>query len=64
MVARFGPVRVVEKTLALEVAFDAAHESKCHKLCIAMRFTRISRLRRDMPAEEADRFETLRSILA
>ncbi len=62
-VARFGPVREVEKSLVLEVAFDAVHESKRHKSGIAMRFPRISRLRRDKPAEEADRVETLRAMI-
>lgn len=63
-VARFGPVREVEKSLVLEVAFDAVHESKRHKSGIAMRFPRISRLRRDKPAAEADRVETLRAMIA
>lgn len=62
-VARFGPVREVEKSLVLEVAFDAVHESKRHKSGIAMRFPRISRLRRDKPAEEADRVDTLKSMI-
>jgi DNA ligase 1 len=62
-VARFGPVREVEKSLVLEVAFDAVHESKRHKSGIAMRFPRISRLRRDKPAEEADRVEFLRAMI-
>jgi DNA ligase 1 len=62
-VARFGPVREVEKSLVLEVAFDAVHESKRHKSGIAMRFPRISRLRRDKPAEEADRVETLKAMI-
>jgi len=47
----------------LEVAFDAVHESKRHKSGIAMRFPRISRLRRDKPADEADRVETLKSMI-
>ena len=51
---RFGPVREVEKSLVLEVAFDSIHESKRHKSGIAMRFPRIARLRRDKPAAEAD----------
>lgn len=63
-VARFGPVREVEKSLVLEVAFDAVHESKRHKSGIAMRFPRISRLRRDKPAAEADRVETLKAMIA
>ncbi len=62
-VARFGPVREVEKSLVLEVAFDAVHESKRHKSGIAMRFPRISRLRRDKPAEEADKVATLKAMI-
>lgn len=62
-VARFGPVREVEKSLVLEVAFDAVHESKRHKSGIAMRFPRISRLRRDKPADEADNIATLKSMI-
>jgi len=62
-VARFGPVREVEKSLVLEVAFDAVHESKRHKSGIAMRFPRISRLRRDKPADEADNIATLKGMI-
>jgi DNA ligase-1 len=58
-VHRFGPVREVDKTLVLEVAFDSIHASKRHKSGLAMRFPRISRIRRDKPAHEADRIETL-----
>ena len=58
-VQRFGPVREVEKTLVLEVAFDSIHASKRHKSGLAMRFPRISRIRRDKPAREADLVETL-----
>jgi DNA ligase-1 len=61
---RFGPVREVEKTLVLEVAFDSIHESKRHKSGLAMRFPRISRIRRDKPAVEADLIETLRRMVA
>lgn len=56
---RFGPVREVEKSLVLEVAFDSVHVSKRHKSGLAMRFPRISRIRRDKPAEEADRIAAL-----
>ena len=59
---RFGPVREVEKSLVLEVAFDSIHESKRHKSGLAMRFPRVSRIRRDKPAAEADRIETLRRM--
>ena len=58
-VQRFGPVREVEKTLVLEVAFDSIHPSRRHKSGLAMRFPRIARIRRDKPAAEADRIATL-----
>ena len=60
---RFGPVREVEKTLVLEVAFDSIHASKRHKSGLAMRFPRIGRIRRDKPASEADRIETLNAMI-
>ena len=58
-VQRFGPVREVEKTLVFEVAFDSLHKSARHKSGLAMRFPRISRIRLDKPASEADRIATL-----
>ncbi len=61
--ARFGPVREVEKSLVLEVAFDSLHESKRHKSGVAMRFPRIARIRRDKPAAEADLVATLRRMI-
>jgi DNA ligase-1 len=61
-VERFGPVREVEKSLVLEVAFDSIHASRRHKSGLAMRFPRISRIRTDKPAHEADRIETLRRM--
>ncbi|MGA9865824.1 MAG: cisplatin damage response ATP-dependent DNA ligase [Acetobacteraceae bacterium] len=61
--ARFGPVREVEKTLVLEVAFDAAQLSGRHKSGVAMRFPRIARLRTDKPATEADRLEHLMAMV-
>lgn len=63
-VNRFGPVREVEKTLVLEVAFDSIHTSKRHKSGLAMRFPRISRIRTDKPAAEADHIETLRQLVS
>ncbi|MDB5412056.1 MAG: ATP-dependent ligase [Rubritepida sp.] len=60
---RFGPVREVERGLVLEVAFDAAQYSTRHKSGVALRFPRISRLRRDKPVEEADRLETLEALI-
>ena len=60
---RFGPVREVEKSLVLEVAFDSIHASKRHKSGLAMRFPRIARIRRDKPAEEADRIAALQAMV-
>ena len=62
-VARFGPVREVEKSLVLEVAFDSIGLSNRHKSGVAMRFPRISRIRSDKPAAEADTLGTLRSMI-
>ena len=62
-VQRFGPVREVEKGLVLEVAFDSIHQSTRHKSGLAMRFPRISRIRIDKPAAEADRLATLQSLV-
>jgi len=62
-VQRFGPVREVEKALVLEVAFDSIHESSRHKSGLAMRFPRVSRIRTDKPAHEADRIATLLSLV-
>ncbi len=60
---RFGPVRSVTAKLVLEIAFDAIQESKRHKSGIAMRFPRVSRIRWDKPAEEADTLETLKELI-
>jgi DNA ligase-1 len=61
--ARFGPVREVEKSLVLEVAFDSIHESRRHKSGLAMRFPRISRIRTDKPANEADTIAGLQRLV-
>ena len=58
-VNRFGPVRELDRSLVLEVAFDSIHKSTRHKSGLAMRFPRISRIRSDKPPHEADRIETL-----
>ena len=60
---RFGPVREVEKQLVVELAFDSAHDSPRHKSGIALRFPRISRIRWDKPAHEADTIETVRALV-
>jgi len=66
-IERFGPVRSVradpEHGLVLEIAFEGLARSQRHRSGIAMRFPRISRLRWDKPAAEADRLETLEALL-
>lgn len=66
-VDRFGPVRAVraeaEHGLVIEVAFEGLNRSTRHKSGVAMRFPRVSRLRWDKPAGEADRLETLSALL-
>ncbi len=64
---RFGPVREIahgkNEGLVLEIAFDAVNRSNRHKSGVAMRFPRVSRIRWDKPAREADRLETLQALL-
>jgi len=66
-VNRFGPVReVVHESghgLVFEVAFEGLQRSTRHKSGIAMRFPRITRLRRDKHPRDADRLETLEALL-
>ena len=56
------PIDKMDKALVLEVAFDSIHSSSRHKSGLAMRFPRISRIRTDKPAYEADLIETLRKL--
>ena len=60
---RFGPVRAVAPKLVVEVAFEGVNSSARHKSGVAMRFPRISRIRWDKPAGEADRLETLAAMI-
>ncbi|MBA4491237.1 cisplatin damage response ATP-dependent DNA ligase [Paracoccus sp. S1E-3] len=62
-IERFGPVRAVKPVKVVEVAFEGLNRSGRHKSGVAMRFPRISRIRDDKPAAEADRIETLRALL-
>ncbi len=61
-VQRFGPVVEVAKQLVFEIAFDSIGDSPRHKSGLAMRFPRISRIRWDKPATEADRVSTLQRL--
>ena len=64
---RFGPVRELdfsaEQGLVLEIAFEGLARSTRHKSGLAMRFPRISRIRWDKPAREADLISTLEELL-
>ncbi|MHB8884122.1 MAG: cisplatin damage response ATP-dependent DNA ligase [Methylovirgula sp.] len=64
---RFGPVREVghgkAEGLVLEIAFEGVNRSARHKSGLALRFPRISRIRWDKPANEADRIEALEALL-
>ncbi len=62
-VEQFGPVRAVEQTLVLEIAFDAVFPSTRHKSGLAMRFPRVHRIRWDKPAAEADTLETAQKLV-
>lgn len=64
---RFGPVRAVRAErdfgLVLEVAFEGLQRSPRHKSGIAMRFPRVSRIRWDKPAREADTLDSVMDLL-
>lgn len=59
---RFGPVRSVAAHWVFELGFEGVNRSSRHKSGIAVRFPRILRWRRDKPAAEADRLETLKAL--
>ncbi|VFR16824.1 ATP-dependent DNA ligase LigC [plant metagenome] len=59
---RFGPVRSVEPVQVFELGFEGVNLSKRHKSGVAVRFPRILRWRRDKPAAEADRLDTLKAL--
>jgi DNA ligase-1 len=61
---RFGPVRAVRPLQVFELAFEGLQPSKRHRSGIAVRFPRISRWRRDKPAEEADTLAHALALLA
>lgn len=63
IVGRRGPVRLVEPTVVLEIAFEGLRESPRHRSGLALRFPRIRRWRRDKAPSEADSLSTLRELL-
>ncbi|QYC11115.1 cisplatin damage response ATP-dependent DNA ligase [Brevundimonas nasdae] len=66
-VERFGPVRSVRAErdfgLVLEVAFEGLQRSSRHKSGVAMRFPRVSRIRWDKPAREANTITDVMALL-
>jgi DNA ligase-1 len=62
-VARFGPVREVEKEIVFEVGFDAVQLSNRHKSGVALRFPRILRIRTDKPAAEAEQLTAVKALI-
>jgi len=64
---RYGPVRSVRAErdfgLVLEIAFEGLNRSPRHKSGVAMRFPRISRIRWDKPAREADTLGSVMDLL-
>jgi DNA ligase-1 len=66
-VERFGPVRSVRAErdfgLVLEIAFEGLQRSPRHKSGVAMRFPRVSRIRWDKPAREADTIDSVMDLL-
>ena len=58
-----GFIAQLEFGLVLEVAFEGLNRSTRHKSGIAMRFPRISRLRWDKLAREADTLASLEALM-
>ena len=66
-IERFGPVRSVRAErdfgLVLEIAFEGLQRSTRHKSGVAMRFPRVSRIRWDKPAREANTLADVLNLL-
>ncbi len=60
---KFGPVREVEKTLVVEIAFDSVQRSNRHKSGIATRFPRFKAIRWDKPVKEANTVSDLIKLI-
>ena len=61
-VKRFGPVSEVPPVKVFEVAFEGIRLSGRHKSGVALRFPRISRIREDKQASQADSVESLKKL--
>ena len=61
-IAQFGPMRQLEPTLVVEVAFDCVMQSPRRRAGLSLRFPRIHRIRWDKPADEADHLTTVADL--
>jgi DNA ligase-1 len=61
---KFGPVHAVRPEMVMEIAFENVQPSTRHKSGIAVRFPRISRIRSDKTADQADTLDALRNWIA
>ena len=60
---KHGPVRIVQPTLVMQLAFEGVNRSTRHKAGIAVRFPRILRWRRDKPPAEAGTLADLQALI-
>ena len=63
IIKKFGPVREVNKTLVVEIAFDSVQLSKRHKSGVATRFPRFKAIRWDKKAHEANSVSDLIAMI-
>jgi DNA ligase-1 len=61
-ISTHGRYRVVEPTVVIEIAFDVIQRSPRHRSGFALRFPRITRLRRDKDARDADTLATVEAL--
>jgi len=60
---KHGPVRIVQPTLVMQLAFEGVNRSTRHKAGIAVRFPRILRWRRDKPPADAGTLADLQALI-
>jgi DNA ligase-1 len=59
---KFCPVRSVRPTLAFELGFEGINRSPRHKSGVAVRFSRMLRIRGDKPVAVADSLQALQAL--
>ena len=60
---KHGPVRIVQPTLVMQLAFKGVNRSTRHKSGVAVRFPRILRWRRDKQPPEAGTLADLQALI-